>query len=108
MAECVLYGGWLLQINDLKEYNCLLRYGGRELEADGWFWTDGKSVHEVWTHAMDGTDVTFFPPRIGCGLDISHEGDAFLFLGRKSPHNRGNYCDEPSSHAWKFICEAEI
>ena len=78
--------------------------GSRRMVLNWW-----ESVHEVWTHATDGTDVSFFPPRIGCGLDNSHEGDAFLFhLGRNAPHNRGNYCDEPSSHAWKFICEAEI
>ena len=111
MGECVLYGGWLVQINDLKEYNCLLRYGAKEFKHE-WFWTDGKSVDEVWTHATDGTDVSFFPPRIGCGANISNKGDAFIFhLGGNSPETperRGNYCDEPSSYPWKFICEAEI
>ena len=111
MGECVLYGGWLAQINDLKEYNCLLRYGAKEF-AHEWFWTDGKSVDEVWTHATDGTDMSFFAPRISCGCSHctnSDQGDTFIFhLGASNPIYRGNYCDSPSSIAWKFICEAEI
>lgn len=47
MGECELYGGWLVQINDLKEYNCLLRYGSKEFEHE-WFWTDAKNVDEVY------------------------------------------------------------
>ena len=46
MGECELYGGWLVQINDLKEYNCLLRYGVKEFDHT-WFWTDGKYVDGV-------------------------------------------------------------
>ena len=109
MGECELYGGWLVQINDLKEYNCLLRYGGKQFEHE-WFWTDGKNVDQVWTHATDGTDISFSPPRIACGTNLNSDGgDAFtLPLGSNIPNVRGNYCDEPSSNEWKFICEAEI
>merc|ERR1711976_954529 len=46
MGECELYGGHLVKINDLKEYNCLLRHGYKEIEYDC-FWTDGKSVDGV-------------------------------------------------------------
>merc|ERR1719410_2187525 len=82
MGECELYGGWLVQINDLKEYNCLLRYGAKEIANEYlWFWTDGKSVDGVWTHGTDGTDMSFFAPRISCGCSHctnSDSGDAFI------------------------------
>ena len=112
MIECNLYGGWLVQINDLKEYNCLLRYGAKEFDYE-WFWTDGKSVDGVWTHATDGTDVSFFAPRVSCGCTQctnSDLGDAFIIhLGLSGIEYRGNYCDQPSTNDnWKFMCEAEI
>merc|ERR1712137_934428 len=55
-GECELYGGWLVQINDLKEFNCLMRYGQKEgLEKE--YWTDGNDVENtgVWTHAYDNS-----------------------------------------------------
>ena len=99
-----------MQINNLKEYNCLLRYGFKEFDHE-WFWTDVRRVDGVWSHATDGTDVSFFPPRIACGeTSNSNKGDGFLFnLGDgKYPEVKGNYCDNPSGSPWKFICEAII
>ena len=98
-----------MKINDLKEYNCLLRHGNKEF-GNVWFWTDGKNVDGVWTHATDGTDMSFFPPRIACDRSSnSNGGDAFLLhLGSNTPIVRGNYCDNPSDEQWRFICEAEI
>ena len=40
VAECRLYGGWFLDITDIAEYNCLLRYGNSQ-GFQNWFWTDG-------------------------------------------------------------------
>ena len=56
-----------MQINDLKEYNCLMRHGVKE-EAEAWYWTDGNDVANsgVWTHALDNTEVSFFPPKVRC------------------------------------------
>ena len=102
-----------MQINDLKEYNCLLRHGVKE-EFTAWFWTDGNDVTNsgVWTHAYDGSDVSFFAPRVSCGCSQctnSDLGDAFMVrLGADDPQFRGNYCDHPSSAAKTFICEAII
>ena len=111
MGECELYGGWLVQINELKEYNCLLRYGVKEFDHT-WFWTDGKSVDGVWTHGTDGEDMSFFAPRVSCGCSQctnSDLGDAFILcLGETHPEYRGNYCDNPSVNKHLFICEAEI
>ena len=65
--ECELYGGWLVQINDLKEYNCLMRHGLKE-ETLAWYWTDGNDRADfgVWTHAHDNSEVTFFSPKVRC------------------------------------------
>ena len=40
VAECQLYGGWLLSLGSLEEQNCLLRYGQSQ-GLDAWYWTDG-------------------------------------------------------------------
>ena len=44
-GECALYGGWLIDILNIREQNCLLRhvYETPGLEDD-YFWTDGKYV----------------------------------------------------------------
>ena len=41
VAECQLYGGWLLSLGSLEEQNCLLRYGQSQ-GLDAWYWTDGR------------------------------------------------------------------
>ena len=73
-GECELYGGWLVQINNLKEFNCLMRYGQKE-GLDNDYWTDGNDVENtgVWTHAYDNTEVTFFGRRIGCSCIIEYQ-----------------------------------
>ena len=41
IAECQLYGGWLIDVTSLAEHNCLMRYGNSQ-GFENWFWTDGK------------------------------------------------------------------
>ena len=102
-----------MQINDLEEFNCLMRHGQKE-ESPGWYWTDGNDVENtgVWTHAYDNSDVTFFGHRIGCGCGTTacpHGGDAFLLQIGGDKHSRGNYCDYDSNNSVrKFVCEAII
>ena len=105
-----------MQINDMKEYNCLLRYGVQE-GISGWFWTDGNDMANsgVWTHAYDNSDVSFYPPKISCGCSdskpyCSARGEAFFMYiagtGDKQAH--GVYCDDPSTSTRNFICEGTI
>ena len=100
-----------MQINDLKEYNCLIRHGLKE-ETKAWYWTDGNDVANtgVWTHAYDNSDVTFFPPKVRCSCEGSctNEGDAYMLNISDELKYRGNYCDDPSSREWLFICESTI
>jgi len=103
-----------VQINDLKEYNCLMRHGLKE-ETKTWYWTDGNDVANsgVWTHAFDGSDVDFFPPRgirCKCGdNDDSCYGNALMLNIGDQLQIRGNYCDLPSSDSGRhFLCEATI
>ena len=115
-AECELYGGWLVQINDLEEYNCLLR-DGKILEVndlgEGWYWTDANDVEDLgyWTHAYDGSSVSFFAPTLGCGCTEANcrfGGDAILMNIGGDRHYRGNYCDFQSTKVFPFICEGVI
>merc|ERR1711971_1113672 len=56
--ECELYGGWLVNVGDLKECNCLMEHGLKE-EILTWYWTDGNDVANsgVWRHANSNTDM---------------------------------------------------
>ena len=45
IAECVLYGGWLVDVKDQKEHNCLMRYGISQ-GYNAWFHTDGKTKNK--------------------------------------------------------------
>ena len=107
--ECEVYGGWLVQIDDLREYNCLMRHGLRE-EDDAWYWTDGNDLANsgVWTHALDNTEVSFFPPRVQCECEdspTSCSGDALILNIKSDKEFRGNYCDYPSYKESHYICE---
>ena len=109
-----------MQINGLKEFNCLMRYGQKEgLENE--YWTDGNDVENtgVWTHAYDNSEVTFFGRRLGCSCQLDNPqspqepvyvpcpngGDAFRLTIRGDKHIRGNYCDKDSTMPYLFICE---
>ena len=119
-AECVLYGGWLVQINNMKEYNCLLRHGmgfdTPDTSDSRWYWIDVNDVANtgVLTHAYDDSEVSFFPPRVMCGCSkhttstCSNGADAYVLKLNADRHERGTYCDHMSNENWKFICEANI
>ena len=101
-----------MQINNLSEFNCLMRHGLKE-ETPERYWTDGNDVDDTgaWTHAYDGSDVTYFSPRINCGCtdrDCPGGGDALVVRVGGDKHYRGNYCDWDSSALRRFICEAII
>ena len=102
-----------MQINDRKEYNCLIAHGVKE-DFNAWFWTDGNDVDNtgVWRHAYDNSEMEFFPPKISCGCYdskpyCSERGDAFELniAGSGDKQARGAYCDKPSTNARNFICE---
>ena len=64
----------------------------------------------VWTHAIGGADVTWFPPVITCSASntVTHGGDALQFyIGCPRTYN-GAYCDQDSSESRNFICEGFI
>ena len=44
-AECTLYGGWLLNIGNLQEQNCLMKAG--RAFGDAWYWTDGITILSI-------------------------------------------------------------
>merc|ERR1719391_1108022 len=41
ILECQFYGGWLVDVKDQKEHNCLMRYGTSQ-EFDDYYWTDAN------------------------------------------------------------------
>ena len=91
-----------------------MRHGLKEETLD-WYWTDGNDVADsgVWTHALDNSEVSFYPPRVMCRCtdtqpNCSGFGDAFILYIGDEKQLRGNYCDFNSSSQQYFICEAAI
>ena len=109
-----------MQINNMKEYNCLLRHGmgfdTPDTNEFRFYWIDVNDVADtgVLTHAYDDSEVSFFPPRVMCGCSsdstyaCSNGGDAYILKLKADRHERGAYCDHMSNENWKFICEANI
>ena len=103
-----------MQINDMKEYNCLMRHGMKE-KTNTQYWIDVNDVANtgVLTHAYDDSEVTFFPPRVLCicsdtQISCSNGGDAYILKIEDDRHTRGTYCDRPSSDVFRFICESTV
>jgi len=118
IAECILYRGWLLDVKDQKEHNCLMRYGISQ-GYNEWFYTDvnDQSSYGTWVHASTNKDVTWFPQTINCytdGTDYKksaiHGGDIMLFgiFSHRPDGRNGAWCDWVSSDAKRFICKAQI
>ena len=42
IAECQLYGGWLVDVTGVEEHNCILRFG-KSQGFNTWYWIDGKN-----------------------------------------------------------------
>lgn len=90
-----------------------MKHGLKE-ETKAWYWTDGNDVDGtgVWTHAHDGSEVSFFPARVSCDCgnsDGSCHGDAYMLNIQDNLAYRGNYCDYPTTGTPRnFICEANI
>ena len=120
-VECELFGGWLVDINNLREHNCLLRHGN-SLGFNTKFWTDGNFTdflcfyvtfrfvaHDseskgVWVHASTGEDLTWINPKWDCCSSSweyvchgSRDNNTSVFVlgvwdNKKS---NGAWCDEP-------------
>ena len=75
-GECLLYGGWLVDLRTRKEQNCLLRYAQAAGVTDDWYWHDGNQhtrlfpglllyfiivnsleTHGVFMHAKDNSEA---------------------------------------------------
>ena len=122
--ECNLYGGFLLHISDIKEQNCLLRYGLSQ-GFNSWYWTDGiKHISVIFyfisfavndienkgiyvSASNSDQEVTWFSPKLKSGGAELFAGDAIL-LNISPTLNNGAWCDVVLSAKSKFICEALI
>merc|ERR1719348_751845 len=114
-ARCGLYNGWLVDIQDVHEQNCLMEYA---LTTDGIgdiaYWTDANDfeITGVWKHASSDTEVKFFGSKsITCyneGKWGPGIGNAILFYTSSNHPYSGIWCNTPSTSAFHYICEAYI
>ena len=134
MAECQLYGGWLVSIGSQREQNCLIRHG-LSLGKDTWHWTDGNIYllpceidiifcdfltgvmrNAVWVHAVNDLDVEWFSPYLGCHWGDgnyfgTYGGDAYVLGLFQDINLVGRWCDDYSAipdRVHPIICESVI
>merc|ERR1719348_2771906 len=67
VAECALYGGWLVHIGNIDEQNCLLKYGNSQNFA-AFYWTGAHSpdADGIFVHEYDNNYVHWFSPKWKC------------------------------------------
>merc|ERR1712198_294381 len=111
-GECALYGGWLIDILDVHEQNCLLRHAHATpgLENYG-YWTDANQQETpgLWMHASTDTDVTFYGSRFFCFREYGNgNGDAIIFSTEKGLDRAGRWCNILSTELQRYICKASI
>jgi len=117
LTECKLYGGWLLEINNQAEQDCLLKYAWNQNFND-WYWTDAKRDPSsgLFVHAKTNKVLTWFAPVRSCsgnGNFQTYKGGNTVILAifnNEHKNIHGAWCDSYSSNNQKipFICEAKI
>ena len=56
IAECELYGGWLVNIGGVQEQNCLIKF----VVSKGWsamYWTDGETTKNIYLFSLLRADL---------------------------------------------------
>jgi len=99
-----------VDINDVHEENCLLRYA---LTTDGvvdiytWFWTDAtdQDTTGVWMHSSTGEEVAWFGKK---PFKCEHDGNAMIVDFDKRSLYNGRWCTEISTASHRYICKALI
>ena len=79
--ECELYGGWLVMINNMKEYNCIMRHGiGAGLNSG--YWIDVKDgLSTILGCGPTLNKVTFCPSRVICNcVDSSWKSGGDFYI----------------------------
>ena len=133
-AECELYGGWLVNIADIKEQNCLMTHASAQ-NYNTWYWTGGKNlilmIQLIEKHYLahveetpgvfvssSGEPLEWYYPKWTCDNYYDYDGhgryntvygggDAFMiYLG--DHQLAGAWCDWHKDQKHYFICEGLI
>jgi len=113
--HCQLFGGWLVDIQDVHEQNCLMRHA---YKTDGLtdynYWTDASDLEDgVWMHTSTNSEVTWFGTKgISCvpdGVWKPMGGHAIhvSFYKNRAELN-GQFCDRDMTIETHYICKALI
>merc|ERR1711915_209668 len=114
-SQCASLGGWLVDIQDIHEQNCLTRHAYKTDGLTDIYWTDASDQDEgnegVWMHTSTNTEVTWFGPK---GITCYSAGDwapmgghaLFIMFGHGSTN--GEFCDYDMTSELFFICKALI
>merc|ERR1712126_182421 len=115
-ARCELFNGWLVDIGDVHEQNCLMKHALATDELHNYYyWTDVNDLETtgVWMHASTDTEVTFFGPKsITCWYGDENwrpgDGNAIVVFMTTNQAGSGVWCNTPSTNSYRYICKALI
>merc|ERR1719342_19068 len=94
-VECDLYGGWIVDVKDVQEENCLMRHA---MKTDGltdyFYWTDATEGDGVWMHSSTGEEVAWFGRKPFWCSSGSHSngGNAMMIAFDKHRNYNGRWC----------------
>jgi len=106
---CALFGGWLVDIQDVHEQNCLTRHAYNTGLTDYSYWTDASDLEDgVWMHTATNSEVTWFGNKgISCG-DWTPMGGHAISISLSINRFNGQHCDRDMTHKVNYICKALI
>merc|ERR1712126_642539 len=102
VAECALYGGWLLDINSIQEQNCIVR-NIRNHGTTTWYFHDGNDLENegVYRHKRHGAEMAYvhWNWRDTEEQTIIPRGDNYdvLAIGGFTDHRSGAWKDFPTT-----------
>merc|ERR1712131_463281 len=115
--ECDLYGGWLVDIRDVHEQNCLMKHAKTsDGVAQAWYWTGANDFETdgIWMLASKADEVTFFGSKpFSCGLGSPpvygpSGGHALAISFESNTAYNGRWCDYGTTSLIHYVCKAKL
>ena len=101
---CKLLGGYIVRIESRHENNCILVYALNNGLQD-WWWTSGNDVETEGYYVMeDGTEMEWMQSWSYPNGGADYDG---IMISTQNNEYAGDWCDEPLTAAYPYICEKD-
>merc|ERR1712226_772542 len=107
-GECELYGGHLIQIDDMEENYCILDYAHEQgLPAD-WYWHSGNDEASEGVYRQHDGSHILWQPIWYHNQPAGGRSDNCLHVCLAEDERVGKWSDHGCSNLWHYICERVV